>query len=392
MDIQQLRNETPGTQYHMHLNNAGASLPPTPVIETVQQYLQEEALHGGYEMAAARARDIKGFYKTSAKLLNTRARNIVFASSATEAYNKALSSIPLGEGDVIITTDDDYSSNQIAFLYLEKRFQVKTIRAGKLPEGGVDVQSVENLIKKHQPKLIAITHVPTNSGLVQDVEGIGRLCKEHGIWYLVDACQSAGQMPLDVEKIGCDFLSATMRKWLRGPRGAGFLYVSNRALMAGLEPMYPDLSGANWTAANEYKHLNNALRFGYWEKNYALLLGSKAAIDYALEVGLNAIETRVTGLADYTRNQLSGLPGWRVLDQGNKKCGIITAHHEQGKPVQFSQALSANNINAGFTRTANAFIDFSEKGVEWALRVSPHYYNTREEIDALVNVLRDINL
>ena len=272
-------------------------------------------------------------------------------------------------------------------MFLAKTRGIKIVRAAKLPEGGVNVNSVEELIKKHQPKLVAVTHVPTNSGLVQDVESIGQLCKKHDIWYLVDGCQSAGQMPLDVEKIGCDFFSATFRKWLRGPRGAGFLYVSDKALKAGLEPIFPDLSGAKWIAANEYSSSPKALRFGYFEKNYALVIGSKVAIDYAAEIGFEKMEERITQLADYMRQQISSLPDWKVLDKGKKKCGIVTAHHEKGRPGQFSKALKAANINAGFARTFNAVIDFNEKGVDWAMRVSPHYYNTDEEIDVLIQTL-----
>ncbi len=388
MDIQEIRNDTPGTQFHIHLNSAGASLQPIPVIEAVHEYLQEEALHGGYEIEAARKENIEGFYPAVANLLNAKAVNIAFASSATEAYNKALSAIPFEEGDVLLTTDDDYSSNQIAFLFLQKRYKIRIVRSGKLPTGGLDLESIKNLIEKHHPKLVAITHVPTNSGLVQDIVGVGALCKQHGIWYMVDACQSAGQLPLDVEKIGCDFLSATMRKWLRGPRGSGFLYVSDRVLQAGLESFFPDLGGANWIGANQYEQLKNARLFEYWEKNYALVIGGKVAVEYALQIGLENIESRVGELASHTRQQLAMLPGWKVLDLGKKKCGIVTAHHETGRPSQFSQALKKANINAGFARTVNAVIDFTEKGVEWAMRVSPHYYNSKEEIDRMIEVLK----
>ncbi len=386
-DIKALRNDTPGCAHHFHLNNAGAALMPQPVIEAVQQYLTEESLHGGYETAAAHAEDIAGFYKTTAKLLNTQAQNVAFLASATDAYAKALSAIPFEAGDVLLTTDDDYVSNQIAFLFLQKRFNIRVLRAEKLPEGGVDVQSMQELIETHHPKLVAVTHVPTNSGLVQDVEAIGQLCRERDIWYLVDACQSAGQIPLDVEKIGCDFLSATMRKWLRGPRGAGFLYVSDRVLEAGLEPFFPDLGGADWVQPDQYEPSKNANRFEYWEKNYALILGSKAAIDYALALGMEGIEQRVTEIAAYTRQQLSPIPGLRVLDRGRNRCGIVTSHIEGVLPGQLMKSLQAAKINAGVARTFNAVIDFQEKGVEWALRVSPHYYNTKEEIDRLVEVV-----
>ncbi len=387
-DITALRNDTPGCAYQFHLNNAGAGLMPRPVLDAMQNYLTEESLHGGYETAAAHADAIAGFYLSTAQLLNTQAANIAYQPSATDAFAKALSAIPFGPGDVLLTTDDDYVSNQIAFLFLKKRFNIRVVRAEKLPEGGVDPQSMQELMDRHRPKLVAVTHVPTNSGLVQDVEAVGQLCRERELWYLVDACQSAGQLPLDVEKTGCDFLSATMRKWLRGPRGAGFLFVSNRVLEAGLEPFYPDLSGANWVAPDVYEPSKTASRFEYWEKPFALLLGSKAAVEYANNLGLDGIEKQVTAIADYTRKRLQEVPGLRILDRGRQRCGIVTSHIEGLRPGQVMKALQDAGINAGVARTFNALIDFQEKGVDWALRISPHYYNTSEEIDRLTEVLK----
>lgn len=390
MNIHSLRNDTPGCSIHNHLNNAGASLPPQPVIQTIQDYLAKEALHGGYEVAAAQASEIAGFYESTASLLNAKAHNIAFAGSATDAYFRALSSIPFEPGDTLLTTDDDYVSNQIAFLFLQKRLKINLVRAAKLPEGGVDPQSMSDLMEKHQPRLVAVTHVPTNSGLIQDVEAIGQLCRERDIWYLVDACQSAGQMPLDVTKIGCDFLSATIRKWLRGPRGAGFLYVSDLALGAGFEPVFPDMAGGVWDSADKYRLEPSARRYEQWEKNYALVLGSKAAIDYALMLGLDDIEQTVTDLSQYTRQQLSSLQGVRLLDKGHRKCGIVTAHFQGKTPTEIKKALDSANIHAGIGTTINAQIDFTEKGVDWALRLSPHYYNTKAEIDEAISVLRGI--
>ncbi len=391
MDIQSLRNDTPGCALHNHLNNAGASLQPQSVINAVQNYLAKEALHGGYEMAALFTQEIEGFYDATARLLNAKPHNIAFAGSATDAYFRALSSIPFEPGDVLLTTDDDYVSNQIAFLYLQKRMKIKLLRAAKLPEGGADPQSMEELVEKHRPRLVAVTHVPTNSGLVQDVETIGQLCRERDIWYLVDACQSAGQMPLDMAKIGCDFLSATMRKWLRGPRGAGFLYVSDLALGAGFEPVFPDMAGGVWESADSYRQETSAKRYEQWEKNYALVLGSKVAIEYAMKLGLENIEQEVSALSDYARIQLSSLKGVRVLDKGSRKCGIVTAFFEGKTPAQIKKALDDANIHAGIGTTSNAIIDFTQKGVDWALRISPHYYNTKQEVDEAISALRKIS-
>ncbi len=386
-NIEQLRADTPACSHKIHLNNAGASLQPAPVLAAVLQHLELESQLGGYEAGDAKAAEVAGFYTAVARLLHAQPRNIAFAASATDAYAKALSSIPWRVGDVILTTENDYSSNQIAFLSLQKRLGVRLIRARDLPSGGVDVEDFEHLMYQHRPILAAVTHVPTNSGLVQPVETIGKICRELEVWYLVDACQSAGQMNLDVEKIGCDFLTATMRKYLRGPRGTGFLFASDRVLEAGLELLLPDMRSADWIGADEYRTADTARRFEYWEMPIALLQGSKVAVEYALEVGLDFAETRISQLAGLTRQLLAELPGVRVLDEGAHLCGIVTAQAKHWESKALMEKLQAANINCRLSPRVAAQIDFSRKGVDWALRVSPHYYNTEEEIRQFIGVV-----
>lgn len=386
--ITQLRAETPGCLHRIHLNNAGAALPPLPVIQSMQEYLTLESEIGGYEAADLHAGDIAGYYDALAALLKTKRENIAYAGSATDAYARALSAIPFKAGDVILTTDNDYSSNQIAFLSLQKRCGVRVIRARESDAGGVDVADMEALIVVHHPVLVAVTHVPTNSGLVQNVEAIGQICRREGIWYLVDACQSVGQMDLDVAKIGCDFLSATMRKYLRGPRGAGFLFVSDRVLQDGLELLLPDMFGAIWTGPDTYAQQSDARRFEYWERSPALMLGCKEAALYALRLGLPWIEQRVNALAAYTRAQLDDIPGVRVLDMGEKLCGIVTVYAETWQPQSIMQSLQAENINCRISPLVAAQIDFSKKHVPWALRITPHYFNTEAEIDQTIAVCK----
>ena len=386
-NLELLRADTPACAHKIHLNNAGASFQPAPVLAAVQRHLELESQLGGYEAGDAKAAEVAGFYTAVARLLHAQPHNIAFAASATDAYAKALSSIPWCVGDVVLTTENDYSSNQIAFLALQKRLGVRLIRARDLPSGGVDVEDFDRLMRQYRPVLAAVTHVPTNSGLVQPVEAIGEICRELEVWYLVDACQSAGQMNLDVAKIGCDFLTATMRKYLRGPRGTGFLFASDRALEAGLELLLPDMRSADWTGADEYRTADTARRFEYWEMPIALLLGSKVAVDYALDVGLDFAETRINQLALLTRQLLSELPGVRVLDEGTHLCGIVTAQAKHWESTILMEKLQAANINCRLSPRVAAQIDFSRKGVDWALRVSPHYYNTEEEIRQFIGVL-----
>jgi selenocysteine lyase/cysteine desulfurase len=372
----------------IHLNNAGASLPAPGVIDAITQHLELEATIGGYEAADARQADINGFYASVAKLLNTQPHNIAWAVSATDAYARALSAIPWKAGDVILTTENDYSSNQIAFLSLQQKIGIQLVRAAELPSGGVDPDDFEQLIKKHRPKLAAVTHVPTNSGLVQPVQILGNICREHNVWYLVDACQSAGQMPLDVAVIGCDFLTATFRKYLRGPRGAGFLFASDRVLDAGLELLLPDMRSADWVDADEYRTQPTARRFEYWEISIALMLGCKVAADHAMSTGLENIYRQITRLAAYTRTGLAELPGVKVLDHGSELCGIVTAHASHWEPQPLMDHLHREGINARISPGVAARIDFSRKGVDWALRISPHAYNTEAEIEKLLAVLK----
>ncbi len=388
--IQQLRKQTPGIDNNIHFNNAGAALMPEQILNAMINHLNLEAQIGGYEAAAKKNSELEEFRQVLANLLNAHAKNMAYAGSATEAYNRALSSIPFKEGEVLLTTQDDYVSNQIAFLQIQKRNKIKLVVAPVDEQsGGVDLEAMKKLIDRHQPKLVAVTHIPTNSGLIQDVETIGQFCKQKDTWYLVDACQSAGQLPLDVEKICCDFLSATFRKFLRGPRGAGFLYVSDKALDQGLEPVYLDLHSAQWSGNLQYTPVDSAKRFEQWERPHALILGAKAAVRLALEIGLEPIKDRVQHLSNQLRDGLGPMSRLRVLDKGPALGGIVTFYVPGVNPQELKQQLQEKKINCSLIAYDNARYDFDRKEVDWAMRVSPHYYNTEEEVSNFLEVVSD---
>ena len=386
--IQELRDDTPGCKQRIHLNNAGASLPPQPVLQAMQQYLELESTIGGYEAVDLLHDELQGFYDAVANMLGTQANNIAYAGSATDAYAKVLSSIPWQKGDVIVTSENDYSSNRIAFLALKKRFGVEIIPSLSVAISDAELADLESLIKNQPPKLLAISHIPTNNGLVQPVEAIGKILRNTETLYLVDACQSAGQMRLDVNTIGCDFLTATMRKFMRGPRGAGFLYASDRVFELGLEMMLPDMRSATWTSIDGYKTVQGAKGYEYWEVPYELVMGSKVATEYAVNLGLEWIEAQVKRLADLSRNLLSEMPGVEVLDLGNQQCGIVTAHADHWDYGSILQKLQAEHINCRVSPGMVQGGEFPAPGRDKALRVSPHYYNTEDEIRRFAEVLR----
>lgn len=391
MDLTRLRAETPGCSHRIHLNNAGASLMPLPVLNAVRAHLDLEADIGGYEAAAEVAPRIEEAYGAVADLLATSSGNVAFTEHATAAFVQAISSIPLQRGDVVLTTRHDYVSNQIQYLSLAERFGVEVVRAPDAPEGGVDLQAMEELIHRRRPRLVAVTHIPTNSGLVQDVATIGTFCRARDILYLVDACQSVGQMSVHPEAIGCDFLSATARKFLRGPRGAGFLWVSDRALDAGLSPLFPDLRGADWVEGDLFQPAPDARRFETWEFAWALVLGTGVAARYALEVGLDAVQSRIFSLGATLRETLGAIPGVRVLDRGPELCSITTVTVDGWSPSELVGALRQRRINTSAQTRLDAVLDYDAKHVDGALRISPHYFNTQADLDALVSTLAELS-
>ncbi|MCB0718165.1 MAG: aminotransferase class V-fold PLP-dependent enzyme [Bacteroidetes bacterium] len=388
MNISQLRAETPGCAERIHLNNSGSSLMPDPVLTVIRQYIDLESRIGGYEAHAAMAGAFDDAYRAVAQLVGSSARNIAFTESATVSFAQAVSSVPFERGDIILTTRNDYNSNQIQFLSLRDRLGVAVVRAPDGDAGGVDVGVMEEMIRGLRPRLVSVTHVPTNSGLVQDVTSIGSVCREEGVLYLVDACQSVGQMPVDVAAIGCDFLSATSRKFLRGPRGSGFLFVSDRVLDLGLAPLFPDLRGAEWVEADRYELADSAIRFETWESYFALILGTAEAARYAMSIGLESIQQRVRLLADGLRERLARIDGVRLLDRGAELAAIVSCEPAGHDPAEVVAALRKRGINLSAQSRTAAVIDNADKGVTASLRLSPHYYNTEEEIEAAVDALR----
>ena len=389
MDIDRLRAETPGCAQRIHLNNAGSALVPEPVLRTVQDHFELESRIGGYEAAAARADEIHAAYRCVAQLIGAEPRNIAFTESATASFAQALSSIAFERGDVVLTTRNDYVSNQIQFLSLRRRFGIEVLRAPDAAGGGVDAGAMGALIRRHRPRIVCVTHVPTNSGLVQDVAAVGAACRESDTLYLVDACQSVGQMPVDVRDLGCDFLSATSRKYLRGPRGAGFLFASDRVLELGLEPLFIDMHGAEWIDEGRYRAMPSAQRFETFEFAWALVLGTAEAARYALALGLEPIRDRVRALAERLRDALRATKGVRVLDRGKEPCGIVSIALGEHDPAALMAALREQRINTNAQIRAYALLDYDDKGVRASLRLSPHYYNTDDEIDLAVAAIRE---
>jgi selenocysteine lyase/cysteine desulfurase len=390
MNLYQIRSDTAGCQSVIHLNNAGAALVPQSVANAIRDYITEEEYEGGYETADKRLAQLNSFYDLSAQLLNCSARNMAFTTSATDSYNRALSAITFKAGDVVLLSGNDYPSNFIAYLSLVKRYDIKMVCVENTATGEMDLDDLEQKLKKYAPRLVSVSHVPTSSGLVQPAEEIGEIISRYDSLYLLDACQSLGQMHVNAMATKADFISGTFRKFLRGPRGAGLLYVSDKALQSGMEQLFPDIRGASWETADSYTPVQDAKRFEDWETAYALMMGSAEAIKYLLATGIEEIETRNAGLLAQLKAGLMRSDHIRLQDRGKRQCNIVTFSVPGKEPAEIKKYFKDRGINIYTTARSSAIIDFAEKGVDWVVRVSPHYYNTEEEIDLFLEAVEHL--
>jgi selenocysteine lyase/cysteine desulfurase len=388
IDLKRLRADTPGCTKVAHFNNAGSSLPPKPVLKAVIDHLKLEAEIGGYEAAAKAGERLEAVYASVAKLINARPDEIALVENATRGWDMAFYAMQFKPGDRILTGIAEYASNVISYLQIAKRTGAVVEPVPNDKYGQVSVVDLERMIDR-RVKLLSFTHVPTNGGLVNPAAKIGAVAKRHGIPFLLDACQSVGQIDIDVRRIGCTMLSATGRKYLRGPRGTGFLYVQ-RDWITRLEPPFLDLHAAEWVAKDRYEIRKDARRFENWESYVAGRLGLGAAADYALKIGMKAIEADLTEKAAQLRAGLAGIPGVTVHDIGRKKGGIVTFTKEGAGAGAIKAALGKRRINTSVSGASSTLFDMSARGLRELVRASVHYVNSAAEIDRLIAAVAEI--
>ena len=355
---------------------------PAPVIEAMKQHIDLEAEIGGYAAADRESDRLDAVYGSVARLLNAAPDEIALVENATVAWQMAFYALPFRKGDRILTAEAEYAANYVAFLQVAKRTGAVIEIVPSDTSGELDIHALERMIDE-RVKLIAITWVPTNGGLVNPATAIGKIARVHGIPYLLDACQAVGQMEVDVEAIDCDMLSATGRKFLRGPRGTGFLYVRRR-LLQQLEPPMIDHFAAPWVSRDHYQLRDDARRFETWENNYVARLGLGAAVDYALAIGLGPIKQRCRLLADRLRNGLGAISGITIRDLGRAPGAIVSFTMEGHEADAIVRSAAAAGITIGASHPSSTLIDAEVRALPVVVRASPHYYNTEAEIDRLI--------
>jgi selenocysteine lyase/cysteine desulfurase len=390
IDLDRVRAETPGTAHGAYLHNAGAGLMPVPVLEAMKQYLDLESEIGGYAAAERETVRLEAVYDSTARLLNAARDEIALTENATVAWQMAFYSLPFQPGDRILTAQAEYAANFVAYLQVARRTGVRVEVVPSDAQGRLDVGALTDMIDE-RVKLISMTWVPTNGGLVNPAAEVGAVANAHGILYLLDACQVVGQMPVDVYQIGCDMLSAAGRKFLRGPRGTGFLYI-RRGLLGQLEPPMLDHFGAEWVSPDRYQLRADARRFETWENNYAARIGMGVAIDYALDLGLGAIEARTRTLANRLRAGLAAIPAVQLRDLGPDPSAIVSFTVAGIEAEHVVAEAGWAGITIGLSDPNSTLLDAEARALPMLVRASPHYYNTEAEVDRLLNLVAGLRL
>ena len=387
-DLARARRETPGIAHVVHFNNAGCSLAPQPVVDAMLAHLQLEAQIGGYEAHDCQRDATERPYAALAQLLNASSDEIAVVENATRAWDMAFYALSLKPGDRILTSKSEYCSNFIAFLHRAKRDGIIIDVAPSTPTGEIDVPGLEERVGP-RTRLIAITHVPTSGGQVNPAAEVGKVARRNGVPYLLDACQSVGQMPVDVEEIGCDMLSGTGRKFLRGPRGIGFLYV-RRSMNERLDPPFLDDHAADWFSDDDYAVRTDARKFETPECSFAAKIGLGVAVDYAMSWSMPAVAERVRLLAETLRSRLQESGRASIHDLGAMRCGIVTFSIPGVAADTIKVELRAQGINVTVAIAQATRLDMIPRGLERIVRASLHYYNSENEIEVFVDAVSRI--
>ena len=385
IDLEHERALTPGCRHGAFLDSAGSSLPTSTVTGTVISHLRREAEIGGYRAAAEQAEAIAAVRTSLARLVRGLNEEIALVDSATRAWTLFVTAIRFRPGDRILVCGNEYASNAIAFLQRVRYDGCSVERVPALPDGSPDLEAYAAMLDE-RVRLVSLVQVPTNSGTVAPVRDLAALARGVGAYTVLDACQSVGQLALDVSDLGVDALTATGRKWLRAPRGTGFLWI-RRALVEELEPAAADMHGGDWTAPEDYRLRADATRFELFESDVAANLGLGAAVDHLLGLGPEEVEFAVRARAGLLRSELADLPGVTIRDRGEDLSGIVSFTVDGITPDVVAARLAAAGVTVSVSRRTSTLLDMTERGLDSVVRASPHYFVSADDLERTLSAV-----
>ena len=375
--------------YNIHFNNAGSSLSKKIVLSEIYNYLALEKRIGGYEAQDLEHKKLEKFYTNVSKLINSDESEISFLTNSTLAWNLVFNSIPLKKTDNIIIFENEYSSNYISILKRRRLFnKLLVIKIKK--KGLVDLEDLEKKINA-DTKLLSVNHIASQCGNVFPVKKIGEILKSKNknAIYIVDGCQSIGQIKIDVKNINCDFFTASGRKYLRGPRGTGFLYMK-KSITNKIDPIFLDMSSSNIDKDNRIVTRISSRFMENFEHSPALKLGLSTAIEQSLVIGIKNINKRIIKLSEYFRSKVLSNKNLVLMESKDSLSGINTMYFNGNDVSDIFKHLSKLGIRTYISNEKTSTLYFKKIKKKNILRISFHYFNTKKEIDCLVKVLDDL--
>jgi cysteine desulfurase / selenocysteine lyase len=380
----------PGVCAHrVHLNTAGAGLPPQQVLSAMTAHLQRESLDGPMEAGAAVQPMLDETRALAAGLINARPADVAFASGCTHAWGVAFAALPpLRPGQRVLVSRHEWGSNVATLARAAYRAGASLQTMACAEDGSVDAAALVRAIDE-RVALVALTWLPANGGLINDAQAIGAAARAAGVPLLIDAAQALGQMPVDVQAIGCDLLVAPGRKHLRGPRGTALLY-ARPGWLQRMEPAYLDVNAFASDGGAVPQLSADARRLETGEASVAALLGLRQAILLALDLGADAIAARVRALAGQLRAGLADIAGVNLRDLGTERSALVAFTLDRVGPRQLQQELARRGINIGANGVAYTPLDMRARGLDMIARMSVSYLTTEDEIERALAAVREL--
>ncbi len=371
------------------MNSAGSSIMTDQTVEVITEYLKLEQRIGGYECMVQKAEDFEEFYTRTAQLINAQSVNeIAFTDGGSRGWNALINGIDLNKIDSFITLSSEYLTNISTLQICAEKYNKNLHVLPCSVNGDFDIRKLEKLAQSHK-SCIAISQATAQGSITNPVESIGQIAKKTNSIYIVDATQSIGQIPLDVQAFQCDALTATGRKWLRGPRGTGFIYVKEGAPFSSNV-----IDGSSSKVLREDAHITvikvgSARQFEMWERNYGLMLGLSNAIFEYMTLGPEMVHQRILEYAEQIRAIVDSNPRLQLVGKTNSKSGIIGIVAQSDDCLeQIKSAFQTHDItfNLVYEWACPLFFDGETK----VIRLAAHHDVSSEHIDKVCRVLSEI--
>lgn len=369
---------------YINFNNAGSSRPYSEVNKEIRDFLKVEYFMGGYYAVEKYKKKLEKFYYNLSKLINCKVAEISFLSSTTQAWNLFFNSIQISKKENIVIFENEYGSNLI--YYKKQKLNVRIVKINE--DGKICLKDLLKKINKNT-KIISLCHIASQCGDKIEAAKIFNFVRNLNpdIICVLDACQSIGQIKVDVKEINCDVLVGSGRKYLRGPRGTGFIYI-NEKIREKVKPMILDLK--NTECYQEIIKIKKANIFENFEYSPALQIGLGKAIERINSSGINQIELQIRQKSQYLRKKLDYFSKITFFENFNTLTGINTLKIEGLSSLRIYNYLLSKRILTSISTSATSLLYFNKKKIKDVLRISIHHYNSLYQINYLIKCLIDL--